>query len=554
MLKDMERKEAIEVIKKNYPDSSFTMLREALETLIPELKESEDESIRKGIIEYLEKSQFGEEHYQIDDDVVRSYIAWLEKQGNQKEINLVEILKHYPRETELYSPIYGKLWLAEADERNETITCYKHRLDEGCTRAILEQEDTVSFYSNGTTGLPDFSISKDCMLFLYDIEKQGKTMKVKSEIVKDYIGEENVWNNDCEFRPEHMKRCLCYDKYMGGVYCYVYDDISKYWCTQTTEEHDPDGDNHICDYGDYRVTAWMSLPKTPFYSEKQDKKKETLCEKCRKDHSSHSCQDITELGRCALEHQSEQKSDDNFEPEFKIDDWITNGIETVQITGYDIDYGYQVDYKGNLQHRDTDIIEKEYHLWTVQDAKDGDVLYCKKRVLDNSEIIMMYAGISNGVDSYCRYSSKFGFNMYITNVLNVEHDFITPATKEQRELLFTKMKEAGYGWDAEKKELIKIENVPAWSEEDENRIMKELLYNVIVSNDNTPSTKEIFSIYGKTKEDALSWLEKQAEQSYWKPSEEQMQFLHAQLNEGAVTYPEDKRVLTTLYENLMKIN
>ena len=39
----MDRKEAIEVIKKYWPDSSFTRLRNALETLIPELKESEDE-------------------------------------------------------------------------------------------------------------------------------------------------------------------------------------------------------------------------------------------------------------------------------------------------------------------------------------------------------------------------------------------------------------------------------------------------------------------------------------------------------------------------------
>ena len=95
----------------------------------------------------------------------------LEKQDEQKEINLVEILKHYPKETELYSPLYGKLWLAEVDEKNEIITCYKHHLEEGCTRAVLEQEDTISFYSNGTTGLPDFNVSKDCMLFLYDIVK-----------------------------------------------------------------------------------------------------------------------------------------------------------------------------------------------------------------------------------------------------------------------------------------------------------------------------------------------------------------------------------------------
>ena len=34
---------------------------------------------------------------------------------------------------------------------------------------------------------------------------------------------------------------------------------------------------------------------------------------------------------------------------------------------------------------------------------------------------------------------------------------VKPATKEQRDLLFQKMKEAGYEWDADKKELKKIE-------------------------------------------------------------------------------------------------
>ena len=94
--------------------------------------------------------------------------------SEQKEVNLVEVLKHYPKETELYSPLYGKLWLAKVDEQNEIITCYKYCLGNRCTRATLDQEETVSFYSNGTTGLPDYSVSKDCMLFLYDIKKQGE--------------------------------------------------------------------------------------------------------------------------------------------------------------------------------------------------------------------------------------------------------------------------------------------------------------------------------------------------------------------------------------------
>lgn len=41
--------------------------------------------------------------------------------------------------------------------------------------------------------------------------------------------------------------------------------------------------------------------------EKQGEQKETPCDKCKKAQPSHSCQDITALGRCALEKQCEQK-------------------------------------------------------------------------------------------------------------------------------------------------------------------------------------------------------------------------------------------------------
>ena len=44
---------------------------------------------------------------------------------------------------------------------------------------------------------------------------------------------------------------------------------------------------------------------------------------------------------------------------------------------------------------------------------------------------------------------------------------VKPATKEQRDLLFQKMKEAGYELDAENKQLKKIEQKPTWSEKDE---------------------------------------------------------------------------------------
>ena len=68
-------------------------------------------------------------------------------------------------------------------------------------------------------------------------------------------------NDATQQHPEHLERCLCWDTFENGYRCYVYDDISKYWCTQATTEHDPNGDNHVSDYADNRITHWSHLPK-----------------------------------------------------------------------------------------------------------------------------------------------------------------------------------------------------------------------------------------------------------------------------------------------------
>lgn len=73
----MDRKEAIEVVRKNWPYSGYTMLCEALETLIPELAESEDEKIRKSLLSYLHG--LGELEYP-DKTTYNKWLAWLEKQ------------------------------------------------------------------------------------------------------------------------------------------------------------------------------------------------------------------------------------------------------------------------------------------------------------------------------------------------------------------------------------------------------------------------------------------------------------------------------------------
>ena len=75
----MDRNEAIKIVKSNHPTNK-QMLNDALEFLIPELKESEDKKIRKAIIESLPK--YG---YLPQTSIkVKDAISWLEKQGEQK--------------------------------------------------------------------------------------------------------------------------------------------------------------------------------------------------------------------------------------------------------------------------------------------------------------------------------------------------------------------------------------------------------------------------------------------------------------------------------------
>ena len=75
----MDRKEAIEIIIKNYPhvSSSGTQFESALRELIPELKENEDEKIRKVIRGWINTRPA----FFFDNGISKEeMLAWLEKQ------------------------------------------------------------------------------------------------------------------------------------------------------------------------------------------------------------------------------------------------------------------------------------------------------------------------------------------------------------------------------------------------------------------------------------------------------------------------------------------
>ena len=91
--------------------------------------------------------------------------------------------------------------------------------------------------------------------------------------------------------------------------------------------------------------------------------------------------------------------------------------------------------------------------WSIQDAKDGDVLACNEEIL----LFKSYS-VQNRLSLYCWYNGQTNnfHDKEVTEVAVTTRNKICPATKEQRDTLFAKMKDAGYAWDAEKKELKKI--------------------------------------------------------------------------------------------------
>lgn len=142
---------------------------------------------------------------------------------------------------------------------------------------------------------------------------------------------------------------------------------------------------------------------------------------------------------------SEQESNDEIEPKFKVGDWVirkdeknfANGRKFAQITTIDKEK-YWFDSGTWLEKEDI-------RLWTIQDAKDGDVL-----ATDYSVFIFQKVGIDGnpiahgGLVEGTFYEGRGG-------CWSLQRCY--PATGEQRELLFQKIKKTDYEWDFKNKKL-----------------------------------------------------------------------------------------------------
>ena len=151
----------------------------------------------------------------------------------------------------------------------------------------------------------------------------------------------------------------------------------------------------------------------------------------------------------------EQNLSDEVEPKFHKGDWIVfNGLTLYVkevVKGF-----YRTISKGGISNSYDWDIDKIARLWTIQDAKDGDVLVTEDKNF-TTPFVAIYKNIGDTVYDNITFNSHcfigFDGNFYGGEEGHTIED-IHPATKEQSDLLFQKMKEAGYTWSKTLKKVI----------------------------------------------------------------------------------------------------
>ena len=269
---------------------------------------------------------------------------------------------------------------------------------------------------------------------------------------------------------------------------------------------------------------------------------------------------LSQLKRVAkTEDKVEQKPVDKVEPKFKIGDWVMLDRPVLITKVEDMPYNtHQYWTSDGTWFGDA----TNAKLWTIQDAKPGDVLVNQK-----GEMPFIFKSYKDcRAYCFCAYSNHK--DVFFEKFLNrdntdlhwmyLPHEEAFPATKEQRDLLFQKMMEAGYEWDAEKLELRKIEQKPAWSEEDEIHQLHAI--SLIEDIKDWANKDGMHSLCIERCIESIDWLKSLKDrvqpQPKWKPSEEHMHYLswiaNIKLGDGVVEQEVSKH-LNELLEDLKKL-
>ena len=435
---EKEYKIAFEKAKKLKETCDSTAIIGWCEYIFPSLKETEGEKIRKELIDYLKERKSCESYGQY---VLRynRWINWLEKQeasnpysgvsfeynghtwGMCARDNGVEILvdgaikervslDDKPQGKSAFEPINKE----EVDNANKLEAKFKigdwvvyNRTDH--SREVMQIYDIRDnrYYFNDNI---HFSWSvKEC-------DEKSHLWSIKEAREGDVLATESGWT--CIFKALVNEETF-------ASYCFM--DSTEWFCGLGSECH---------------------TLKEEFVKAYNGK-----IQPAKKEQRDLFFKRMKESGYV---WNAETKVLKNLKSKFNIGDWIVsaNGkvnqvisvdADNVDFDGYTLDDG--VYFSGTWCN--------SYHLWTIKDAKEGDVLSYET---DEGDLwIMLYWSLYEPYEGHVHYHALLVNDKFTDKgTCCICIDDLKPATIEQHELLFRKMKEEGYQWDKNKKELIKL--------------------------------------------------------------------------------------------------
>ena len=389
---------AIEIAKKWYNspniDKMSTCRNRIIEEIFPEFKESGDEKIRTAILNHLKK-MWGN----CQDDVcgvhVEDAIDWLEKQDKKSS------------------------WKPSKEE--------------------MDVLYSLSYITNE-----------------YDEYKEYVITHLYQDLKREFFNDssyENMFsldNKEDDVRRRSTIQVLEYARSLDAYNQYGKADIDKNiaWLEKQGEQTLSQINERAWLYLVSDVLTWKDGIGQYLDDQRVQELSKRLCsEYARKLYNPSVLSNSSDTGK------NEQNSTDKIEPIFKVGDWVVNKFgDSWYIESLD-KKNYQVyDGKGNYNYFPISK-QEEMNIWTIQYAKDGDILACKEEIL----LFKSYS-VQERISLYCWYNGQTNnfHSKEVIDTLLTKRNKICPATKEQRDLLFQKIKEAGYKWNVKTKTLDKL--------------------------------------------------------------------------------------------------
>ena len=495
----MEKKEKVKAYGEDIERTEKSYGKRIAEEIFPELKESEDEKIRRWIIDdikYNINNEFNNSKYTKE---AKKAIAWLEKQGKQKqlyihfgEIPTDEKSKIYKGEIEV--GIENGVSVYPAFKTNEgnivlglnlpitetTLHTQQHLIEYDNRPCYLVKGDYIGKDTDGQPLINNVSIIEkiDNYRVKEKIENIDNQNCIKPNNMDKSKSQENDWlekqrNKDKliqelgEYKVKYTQEVL--EKYINSMSNKDDERLRKTaiaflkdfaeqgyenaiecidWLEKQGEQNLPSVNERAWLYLVSDVLTW----KDGIGQYLDDPRVQELAKKLCSEYAQ-KLYNPSVLSNSPNTEKNEQKSANKIEPRFKVGDWVVQNYNLLKIRYVGNEYYCFETVDAYVDYMLVSEIDSLYHLWTIQDAKVGDVLEFE----DHGRLVIgILSGINKTtgkVDVSCLLEdNKFKLGVFY----NLDTISPHPAIKEQRDILMKAMNDAGYKWNTRTKTLEKL--------------------------------------------------------------------------------------------------